>query len=87
MRHVPQGEKRDEAMNFADFMMIATMIVGLVLIVLVLVQGQTSSSLGSMFGGSDIYRTRRGIEKTMFNVTFAVSALFLLFALVTVAFE
>ncbi len=74
-------------MNFADFMMIATMIVGLVLIVLVLVQGQTSSSLGSMFGGSDIYRTRRGIEKTMFNVTFAVSALFLLFALVTVAFE
>ncbi len=74
-------------MTFSDFMMIATMIIALVLIVLVLVQGQTSGSLGSMFGGSDIYRTRRGIEKTMFNVTFAVSSLFLLFALITVAFE
>ncbi len=73
-------------MSFVDFMMIATMILGLVLITLVMVQGQTNG-LGSMFGGSDIYRTRRGIEKTLFNVTFAVSSLFLLFALITVAFE
>lgn len=74
-------------MNFLNFMMIATMIVGLALIVVVVVQGQSASSLGSMFGGSDIYRTRRGIEKTLFNVTFLLTGLFLVFSLLTVAFE
>ena len=74
-------------MNLVNFMMIATMIVAIALIVVVVVQGQSSSSLGSMFGGSDIYRTRRGIEKTLYNVTFILSGLFLLFALITVAFE
>jgi len=74
-------------MGFNSFMMLATMIVGIALIVVVVVQGQTASSLGSMFGGSDIYRTRRGIEKTLFNITFLLAGLFLLTALLTVAFE
>ena len=74
-------------MNFVNFMMIATMIVAVALIVVVVVQGQSASSLGSMFGGSDIYRTRRGIEKTLFNVTFVLAGLFLVFSLLTVAFE
>ena len=47
------------------FLMIANMIIAIALIAVVVVQGATSSSLGSMFGGSDIYRTRRGIEKTL----------------------
>lgn len=74
-------------MSFDSFMMIATMIVAVALIVVVVVQGQSASSLGSMFGGSDIYRTRRGIEKTLFNTTFLLAGLFLLLSLITVAFE
>lgn len=75
-------------MSLVSFMMIATMIVAIALIVVVVVQGQASGSLGSMFGGgADIYRTRRGIEKTLFNMTFLLASLFLLFALITVAFE
>lgn len=74
-------------MGFDSFMMIATIILAISLIVVVVVQGQSASSLGSMFGGSDIYRTRRGIEKTLFNVTFLLSGLFLLLSLITVAFE
>ena len=75
-------------MTLVSFMMIATMIVAIALIVVVVVQGQSSGSLGSMFGGgADIYRTRRGIEKTLFNMTFLLAGLFFLFALVTVAFE
>lgn len=46
-------------MGFNTFMMLATMIVAIALIVVVVVQGQTSSSLGSMFGGSDISRPPR----------------------------
>jgi preprotein translocase subunit SecG len=74
-------------MNFASFMMIATNIIALALIAIVLIQGQTSSGLGSAFGGTDIYRTRRGMERTLFNATFLLAGLFALFALITVAFE
>ena len=68
-------------------MMIATNIVAIALIAVVLIQGQTSTGLGSAFGGTDIYRTRRGIEKTLYNLTFALAGVFAVFALLTVAFE
>jgi preprotein translocase subunit SecG len=68
-------------------MMIASNIVALALIAVILIQGQTSGGLGSAFGGTDIYRTRRGIEKTLYNLTFALAAVFAVFAMITVAFE
>jgi preprotein translocase subunit SecG len=74
-------------MGFVDFLMIATIIVAIALIGVILIQGQTDTGLGNVFGGSDIYRTRRGMERTLFNVTFFLAALFLLLALVSVAFE
>ncbi len=74
-------------MNFADYLMIATIIISVALAAVVLIQGQTGSGLGSVFGGSDIYRTRRGIEKTLFNITFMLAGLFFLLALLTVALE
>ena len=75
-------------MSFSSYMMIATNIVAIALIAVVLIQGQTSSGLGSAFGGgTDIYRTRRGIEKTLYNLTFALAAIFAVFCLITVAFE
>ncbi len=74
-------------MSFGSYMMIATIIVALALIVVILIQGQTSTGLGSAFGGTDIYRTRRGIEKTLYNLTFALAGVFAVFALLTVAFE
>ena len=49
-------------MQFSSFMMLATNIVAIALIGVILIQGQTSTGLGSAFGGSDIYRTRRGME-------------------------
>lgn len=69
------------------FLMIANMIIAIALIAVVIVQGATSSSLGSMFGGSDIYRTRRGIEKTLYNFTFLLAGIFFVLSLVTVALE
>lgn len=74
-------------MGFGSFMMIASNIVALALIAVILIQGQTSGGLGSAFGGTDIYRTRRGIEKTLYNLTFALAAVFAVFAMITVAFE
>jgi preprotein translocase subunit SecG len=74
-------------MNLSDYLMIATMIVATALITVVMIQGQSSAGLGNMFGGTDIYRTRRGMEKTLFNVTFVLAGLFFLFSFLAVAFE
>ncbi|HAJ37284.1 MAG TPA: preprotein translocase subunit SecG [Chloroflexi bacterium] len=65
-------------------MMIAMDIVAIALISVVIIQGQTGAGLGAVFGGSDIYRTRRGIEKTLWQLTFVLTGVFLLLALVTV---
>jgi protein translocase SecG subunit len=64
-------------MNITTFMMIAMNIVAIALISVVIIQGQTGAGLGAVFGGSDIYRTRRGIEKTL------LTGVFLLLALIT----
>jgi len=74
-------------MTLSSFMMIATMIISLALIAIVLVQGHTNSGIGSVFGGSDIYRTRRGMEKTLFNVTFLLAGILFVLSLITVALE
>jgi preprotein translocase subunit SecG len=71
-------------MNITTFMMIAMNIVAIALISVVVIQGQTGAGLGAVFGGSDIYRTRRGIEKTLWQLTFVLTAIFLLLCLVTV---
>ena len=63
---------------------IALIIISFVLIALVLLQTR-GSGLGSIFGGdSGIYRTRRGMEKTLFNMTIAFATLFLVISLMTV---
>jgi preprotein translocase subunit SecG len=67
--------------------MIAANIIAVALIAVVLIQGQTSAGLGSVFGGSDIYRTRRGMEKTLYNTTFILAGLFFLLSLLAVGLE
>ena len=60
---------------------IVQIILGILLIALVVLQ---SKNLGTsaMFGGSDSFQTtRRGFEKTLFNLTLLVSALFFLVAI------
>lgn len=66
------------------FLMLATNIVAIALISVVVIQGQTGAGLGAVFGGSDIYRTRRGIEKTLWQLTFLLTTIFLILCLVTV---
>jgi preprotein translocase subunit SecG len=59
-------------------------IVSIVLILVILLQTKGSSFSGA-FGGdtSSIYRTRRGIEKTLFQFTIGVGIVFVLLAIVS----
>ena len=55
--------------------------VALILIVLFQVRG---GGLGGIFGQADtVYRTKRGLEKTMFRLTIALAVLFIIIAIVS----
>ncbi len=63
-------------------LIIGELILGLALIVIVLLQAKGTSA--SVFGGrnsSATYRTRRGLEKTLFNLTIILGAVFVALAL------
>jgi preprotein translocase subunit SecG len=63
---------------------IAMIIVSIVLILVVLLQTKGSSFSGA-FGGDtgSISRTRRGVEKTLFQFTIGIGALFVLLAIIS----
>lgn len=67
------------------YLYLAQIVLAIALIVLVTVQAK-DAGLSQMFGGSDmgVTRTRRGVEKSMFQATIVLSVLFVLLALVTV---
>ena len=55
--------------------------VALMLIILFQVRG---GGLGGIFGQPDtVYRTKRGVEKTMFQLTIALAVLFIIVAIVS----
>ena len=55
--------------------------IALVLAIMLQVRG---GGLGGIFGQPDsVYRTRRGVEKTLFRLTIALAVLFIIVSLVT----
>jgi preprotein translocase subunit SecG len=62
-------------------LLLAQMILAIALIASILLQ-QRGTGLGGAFGGEvTAYRSRRGIERTLFRMTVVVSALFVAFSL------
>ena len=56
--------------------------IALILVILIQVRG---GGLGGIFGQADtVYRTRRGVEKTLFQLTIVLVVLFIIIALITV---
>lgn len=65
---------------------IISVIVSVVLIILILLQVK-GGALGSLLGGDaggGITRTRRGLEKTLFQITIALSIVFLAVSILSV---
>lgn len=58
--------------------------IALVLVVLLQVKG---GGLGGIFGQPDtVYRTKRGVEKTLFQLTIVLVILFVIIAILTLRF-
>ena len=61
-----------------DFLQIMIMISAILTILLILLQ-QRGASLGAGFGGSgELFTTRRGLDKSLFNATTVCVAVFIL---------
>jgi preprotein translocase subunit SecG len=70
------------------YLQVVQLIVSVCLIAAILLQVK-GQGLGGIFGGSDsgIYKTRRGAERTLFNLTIGLVVLFFLFALAAVLLQ
>ena len=66
-------------------MQIVMIILSITLTTLVLLQSK-GGGLGSIFGGDGgVYRTRRGVEKTLYQATIGLTIIFFVVSLLTVA--
>ncbi len=70
------------------YLNIAQIIVSVTLIALVILQ-RKGGSVGRMFGGGggSVFRTRRGVEKVMFQITIVVIMLFFLISIASVLWQ
>ena len=66
------------------YLNVAIIVVALALILTVLLQVR-GGGLGGIFGQADtVYRTKRGVEKTLFQLTIILVVIFLILSLVAV---
>ena len=71
--------------GFLPYVQVVQMIISIALIVIILVQAKGSGGLGGILGGEGgVYHTRRGVEKTLFNVTVGLAVAFFLVSIVSV---
>ncbi len=67
------------------YLLIAQIIISVSLVAVLLLQVR-GGGLGGIFGQADsVYRTRRGIEKLLFNLTIVLTVLFIGIALLILA--
>lgn len=73
--------------RLTNYLNIVQIILSAALIALVILQSK-GGGLSRMFGGEGgVYKTRRGFEKTLFNVTIGVILAFFVFSLLSVMFQ
>ncbi len=67
----------------ATYVFIAQILVAVVLMLLILLQAKGSSFSGAFTADSAVFRTRRGVEKVLFQFTIALAVIFVILAMVT----
>ena len=68
-------------------LIIAQVLVAIALIIVVMMQVK-GGGLGGIFGQSDgVYRTRRGVEKSLFQITIVLAILFVVLSILVVSLK
>ena len=72
----------------STYLFIIQIIISVALIALILIQTKGAGGMGGLFGGDGggggVYKTRRGVERTLFQVTVGLSIVFLVFSVINV---
>jgi preprotein translocase subunit SecG len=68
------------------FLAIGQILVSIALVASILLQSRGTGLSGTFGGDSAVYRSRRGIERRLWQFTIALAVLFVLFALVAFLF-
>ena len=71
-------------LSLSDNLDIAQLIVAIALSIVLLLQAKGSGFGAGLGGQSSVFRTRRGIEKTLFQLTIVLICLFVLVAVLAV---
>ena len=67
----------------ATYLYVAQIVVAIALILVALLQVR-GGGLGGIFGQADtVYRTKRGVERTLFQLTIALVVIFIILAIVS----
>jgi len=70
-----------------SYLIIAQVLVAIALIIVVMMQVK-GGGLGGIFGQSDgVYRTRRGVEKSLFQITIVLAILFVVLSILVVSLK
>lgn len=69
--------------NLAPYLSVMEIVLALVVTVLVLMTSKGSDLSGFLGGGADQFRTRRGVEASMFRLTIGLFIVFFLLTIVT----
>ena len=64
-------------MSFANYLNVAEIVVSSALILVIVLQARGSGFGGALGGSSTFFRTRRGTEKTLFQLTIVLVIVFL----------
>jgi preprotein translocase subunit SecG len=72
-------------MQLRDYLDIAQIVVSIALVIAIVLQSK-SAGLGGLTGGDTggVFRARRGVEKTLFNITIGLSVVFFVIAIANV---
>ncbi len=78
-------------MTFENYLNLAQLVISIVLIVVVLLQTR-GGDIGAAFGGGgggggSSFRTRRGLEKTLFQLTIVLAFVFVAMSAVSVRYS
>ena len=68
------------------YLNIVQIIISIIVIAVVLLQARGSGFSATFSSDTSIYRTRRGVERTLFNVTIALAVLFVGISILSVIF-
>jgi len=75
-------------LDFSDFLNLAQLLISFVLILIILLQSR-GTDIGAAFGGGgggSSFRTRRGLEKTLFQLTIILAITFVAISALSVRY-